>query len=233
MRKYQDICRAVVSFFVSHKYVALHCVRHRFQNDAVRRVTNDSTNVSRIPRRTAISTTGNTPSSSRHNSVSGKRLSVNGSSSRPRTPTGLVSPASGVPARFGTIHRASSIPTLTGVGTPISRSRIPVYVGTDIKSPQSTTSNISTHSTQSNYSTVSTDSTGSSSMCTNSATNTSSAVKRARTRTPSSGSSTPLPPSLKLSRKPSGASDTSVSTTPASKRKGKPTPIDQRAPFRL
>lgn len=41
-----------------------------------------------------------------------------------------------------------------------SRSRIPVYVGTDIKSPQSTTSNISTHSTQSNHSTVSTDSTG-------------------------------------------------------------------------
>ncbi|XP_017796312.1 PREDICTED: microtubule-actin cross-linking factor 1 [Habropoda laboriosa] len=197
--------------------------------------TDDSTNMSRIPRRTAVSTTGNTPTSSRHNSVSGKRLltPVNGSSSRPRTPTGLVSPASGVPARFGTIHRASSIPTLTGVGTPISRSRIPVYVGTDIKSPQSTTSNISTHSTQSNHSTVSTDSTGSSSMCTNSATNTSSAVKQARTRTPSSGSSTPLPPSLKLSRKPSGASDTSVSTTPSSQRKGKPTPIDQRAPFRL
>ncbi|XP_076389529.1 dystonin-like protein short stop isoform X32 [Megachile rotundata] len=197
--------------------------------------TDDSSNLSRIPRRTTVSTTGNTPTSSRHNSVSGKRLGtpVNGSSSRPRTPTGLVSPASGVPARFGTIHRASSIPTLTGVGTPISRSRIPVYVGTDIKSPQSTTSNISTHSTQSNHSTVSTDSTGSSSMCTNSATNTSSAVKQARTRTPSSGSSTPLPPSLKLSRKPSGASDTSVSTTPASQRRGKPTPIDQRAPFRL
>lgn len=140
--------------------------------------TDESTNVSRIPRRTAVSTTGNTPTSSRHNSVSGKRLGtpVNGSSSRPRTPTGLVSPASGVPSRFGTIHRASSIPTLTGVGTPI------------------------------------------------------------RTRTPSSGSSTPLPPSLKLSRKPSGASDTSVSTTtttPASHRKGKPTPVDQRAPFRL
>ncbi|XP_076544870.1 dystonin-like protein short stop isoform X30 [Osmia lignaria lignaria] len=136
--------------------------------------TDDSSNLSRIPRRTAVSTTGNTPTSSRHNSVSGKRLGtpVNGSSSRPRTPTGLVSPASGVPARFGTIHRASSIPTLTGVGTPI------------------------------------------------------------RTRTPSSGSSTPLPPSLKLSRKPSGASDTSVST-PASQRRGKPTPIDQRAPFRL
>ncbi|XP_076672194.1 dystonin-like protein short stop isoform X34 [Andrena cerasifolii] len=197
--------------------------------------TDDSTNLSRIPRRTTVSTTGNTPTSSRHNSVSGKRLGtpVNGSSSRPRTPTGLVSPASGVPSRFGTIHRASSIPTLTGVGTPISRSRIPVYVGTDIKSPQSTTSNISTHSTQSNHSTVSTDSTGSSSMCTNSATNTSSAVKQARTRTPSSGSSTPLPPSLKLSRKPSGASDTSVSTTPTTHRKGKPTPIDQRAPFRL
>ncbi|XP_076629248.1 dystonin-like protein short stop isoform X11 [Colletes latitarsis] len=197
--------------------------------------TDDSTNLSRIPRRTNVSTTGNTPTSSRHNSVSGKRLGtpVNGSSSRPRTPTGLVSPASGVPARFGTIHRASSIPTLTGVGTPISRSRIPVYIGSDIKSPQSTTSNISTHSTQSNNSTVSTDSTGSSSMCTNSATNTSSAVKQNRTRTPSSGSSTPLPPSLKLSRKPSGASDTSVSTTPTTQRKGRPTPIDQRAPFRL
>ena len=63
-------------------------------------ISDDSTNVSRIPRRTAVSTTGNTPTSSRHNSVSGKRLSVNGSSSRPRTPTGLVSPASGVPARF-------------------------------------------------------------------------------------------------------------------------------------
>ncbi|XP_053979644.1 dystonin isoform X40 [Hylaeus volcanicus] len=137
--------------------------------------TDDSANLSRIPRRTTVSTTGNTPTSSRHNSVSGKRLGtpVNGSSSRPRTPTGLVSPASGVPARFGTIHRASSIPTLTGVGTPI------------------------------------------------------------RTRTPSSGSSTPLPPSLKLSRKPSGASDTSVSTTPTTQRKGRPTPIDQRAPFRL
>ncbi|XP_076226831.1 dystonin-like protein short stop isoform X35 [Nomia melanderi] len=137
--------------------------------------TDDSTNLSRIPRRTATSTTGTTPTSSRHNSMSGKKLGtpVNGSSSRPRTPTGLVSPASGVSARFGTIHRASSIPTLTGVGTPI------------------------------------------------------------RTRTPSSGSSTPLPPSLKLSRKPSGASDTSVSTTPTTQRKGKPTPIDQRAPFRL
>lgn len=63
--------------------------------------------MSRIPRRTAISTTGNTPSSSRHNSVSGKRLSVNGSSSRPRTPTGLVSPASGVPARFVSILSVS------------------------------------------------------------------------------------------------------------------------------
>ena len=70
-------------------------------------ISDDSTNVSRIPRRTAISTTGNTPSSSRHNSVSGKRLSVNGSSSRPRTPTGLVSPASGVPARFVSILSVS------------------------------------------------------------------------------------------------------------------------------
>lgn len=42
----------------------------------------------------------------------------------------------------------------------LSRSRIPVYVGVDIKSPQSTTSNMSTHSTHSNHSTISTDSTG-------------------------------------------------------------------------
>ncbi|XP_047367848.1 microtubule-actin cross-linking factor 1 isoform X33 [Vespa velutina] len=199
--------------------------------------TDEAGTPSRIPRRTAVGTTGNTPTSSRHNSISGRRLGtpVNGASSRPRTPTGLVSPASGsATSRFGSIHRASSIPTLTGVGTPISRSRIPVYVGMDIKSPQSTTSNISTHSTQSNHSTISTDSTGSSSICTNSATNIPLAVKHARTRTPSSGSSTPLPPSLKLSRKPSGASDTSVSnTTSSGTRKGKPTPIDQRAPFRL
>ncbi|XP_015177045.1 PREDICTED: dystonin isoform X17 [Polistes dominula] len=199
--------------------------------------TDEAGTPSRIPRRTALGTTATTPTSSRHNSISGRRLGtpVNGASSRPRTPTGLVSPASGsATSRFGSIHRASSIPTLTGVGTPISRSRIPVYVGMDIKSPQSTTSNISTHSTQSNHSTISTDSTGSSSICTNSATNIPSAVKHARTRTPSSGSSTPLPPSLKLSRKPSGASDTSVSnTTPSGTRKGKPTPIDQRAPFRL
>ncbi|XP_032688473.1 microtubule-actin cross-linking factor 1 isoform X36 [Odontomachus brunneus] len=194
----------------------------------------DSCTPSRIPRRTIVGS-GNTPTSSRHNSISGRKLAtpMNGSSSRPRTPTGLVSPASGVPSRFGSIHRASSIPTLTGVGTPISRSRIPVYVGVDIKSPQSTTSNMSTHSTQSNHSTISTDSTGSSSVCTNSATNIPSAVKQTRVRTPSSGSSTPLPPSSKLSRKPSGASDTSVSGTASSARKGKPTPIEQRAPFRL
>ncbi|XP_011865299.1 PREDICTED: dystonin isoform X20 [Vollenhovia emeryi] len=174
----------------------------------------DSCTPSRIPRRTIIGGSGNTPTSSRHNSVSGRKLAtpMNGSSSRPRTPTGLISPASGVPS---------------------SRSRIPVYVGVDIKSPQSTTSNMSTHSTQSNHSTISTDSTGSSSLCTNSATNIPTAIKQARVRTPSSGSSTPLPPSSKLSRKPSGASDTSVSGTTPSTRKGKPTPIEQRAPFRL
>ncbi|XP_070510259.1 microtubule-actin cross-linking factor 1 isoform X16 [Cardiocondyla obscurior] len=195
----------------------------------------DSGTPSRIPRRTIVGGSGNTPTSSRHNSISGRKLTapMNGSSSRPRTPTGLISPASGVPSRFGSIHRASSIPTLTGVGTPISRSRIPVYVGVDIKSPQSTTSNMSTHSTQSNHSTISTDSTGSSSLCTNSATNIPTAIKQARVRTPSSGSSTPLPPSTKLSRKPSGASDTSVSGITPTARKGKPTPIEQRAPFRL
>lgn len=71
----------------------------------------DSTNLSRIPRRTATSTTGTTPTSSRHNSMSGKKLGtpVNGSSSRPRTPTGLVSPASGVSGRF-VLHEPSFTP---------------------------------------------------------------------------------------------------------------------------
>ncbi|XP_011312640.1 microtubule-actin cross-linking factor 1 isoform X3 [Fopius arisanus] len=197
--------------------------------------TDESGTPSRIPRRSGA-TTGNTPTSSRHNSVSGRKLGapVNGSSSRSRTPTGLMSPASGVPSRLSSnLYRPSSIPTLSGVGTPNSRSRIPVYVGPEIKSPQSTTSNFSTYSTQSNHSTISTDSTGGSSVNTSSATNTSSAVKQARTRTPSSGSTTPLPPGSKLSRKPSGASDTSVSTPLTSRKGAKPTPIDQRAPFRL
>ncbi|XP_063975568.1 dystonin isoform X29 [Diachasmimorpha longicaudata] len=197
--------------------------------------TDESGTPSRIPRR-SVGTTGNTPTSSRHNSVSGRKLGapVNGSSSRSRTPTGLMSPASGVPSRMSSnLYRPSSIPTLSGVGTPYSGSRIPVYVGPDIKSPQSTTSNFSTYSTQSNHSTISTDSTGGSSVNTSSATNTSSAVKQARTRTPSSGSTTPLPPGSKLSRKPSGASDTSVSTPLSSRKGAKPTPIEQRAPFRL
>lgn len=62
--------------------------------------TDESGTPSRIPRRSA-GTTGNTPTSSRHNSVSGRKLGapVNGSSSRSRTPTGLLSPASGVPSR--------------------------------------------------------------------------------------------------------------------------------------
>lgn len=52
-----------------------------------------------IPRRTG--TTGNTPTTSRHNSVSGRKSGtpVNGSSSGPRTPTGLRSPASGIPSK--------------------------------------------------------------------------------------------------------------------------------------
>ncbi|XP_011502771.1 PREDICTED: dystonin [Ceratosolen solmsi marchali] len=173
--------------------------------------TDDPSIPSRIPRRMS----GNTSVSSRRNSVSNKRLTIsnaNGSISRPRTPTDLGSPTSGTLSRLSAMNRASSIPTLTGVGTSISRSQIPVCVKTEIKSPQSTISNISTHSVQSNQSTISTDSTG--------------------TRTPSSGTSTPLPPVSKLTRKPSGASDTSMSIS--IQRKGKqPTPIEQRAPFRL
>jgi dystonin len=71
---------------------------------------------SRIPRRT--------PTSSRVPSAgSSLRRTQNGTGgSRPRTPTGLVSPAS--PAgRSSGIPRASSIPTLTSVTTPRSTSK--------------------------------------------------------------------------------------------------------------
>jgi len=60
-------------------------------------------------------------------------IPVNGTSpsSRPRTPTGLISPGSGASSRLGTIHRASSIPTLSGVGT---RNRTPSGSSTPIPS---------------------------------------------------------------------------------------------------
>ncbi|CAH0385016.1 unnamed protein product [Bemisia tabaci] len=111
---------------------------------------------SRIPRRssTRTSSLASTP---------GRKLTVpsvnGGSTSRNRSPSGT---------RSGSISRASSIPTLTGVGT--------------------------------------------------------------RTRTPS-GSSTPVTPGSRLTRKSSGASDTA---TGLSRRDSKSsTPTDQRAPFRL
>ncbi|KAG5872490.1 hypothetical protein JTB14_037535 [Gonioctena quinquepunctata] len=69
--------------------------------------TDDST-PSRIPRRTPTSGRSATTLTAT------TRKNLNGSTSRPRTPTGLISPAS--PALRSTgISRASSIPTLTGI----------------------------------------------------------------------------------------------------------------------
>ncbi|CAH0385013.1 unnamed protein product [Bemisia tabaci] len=140
---------------------------------------------SRIPRRssTRTSSLASTP---------GRKLTVpsvnGGSTSRNRSPSGT---------RSGSISRASSIPTLTGVGT--SRSRIPVFVGlAQMDSPRPLLSMSSSSSSG--------------------------------TRTPS-GSSTPVTPGSRLTRKSSGASDTA---TGLSRRDSKSsTPTDQRAPFRL
>ncbi|VEN53625.1 unnamed protein product [Callosobruchus maculatus] len=65
-----------------------------------------------IPRRTPTSTSGRSAST-----LSSAKKSTNGSGSRPRTPTGLISPAS-PSLRSSGIPRASSIPTLTGNSGP-------------------------------------------------------------------------------------------------------------------
>ncbi|XP_034249434.1 dystonin isoform X11 [Thrips palmi] len=169
---------------------------------------------SRIPMRRV---TSSTPSSAQ------RKLTVpmNGSATRPRTPTsGLTSPASGAVSRLGTIHRASSIPTLTGVGS--SGSRIPIYVGASLDTQDE-------HLPASSFSCpTSGRSSGRSSVRTNSSSNIPVLMKAYyyyRARTPS-GSSTPAPPGLgtKLTRRASGASDTSTGA-----RKGKTSP----APFHL
>ncbi|XP_052120461.1 dystonin isoform X27 [Frankliniella occidentalis] len=153
----------------------------------------------RIPMRRVTST----PSSAQ------RKLTVpmNGSATRPRTPTsGLTSPASGAGSRLGTIHRASSIPTLTGVGS--STSKIPIYVGSSLDTQEE-------HLPASSFSCpTSGRSSGRSSVRTNSSSNIPVLVKAYyyyRARTPS-GSSTPAPPGLgtKLTRRTSGASDTST-----------------------
>ncbi|KAK7865644.1 hypothetical protein R5R35_006900 [Gryllus longicercus] len=204
--------------------------------------TDDST-PSRIPihRRTTPSSSA-TPSRGSTTGTTARKLTVpvNGTpTGRPRTPTGLISPASGSStSRLGSIHRASSIPTLFGVGT--SRSRIPVFVGSpdsQVTSPPSTSSGRSripvfVGSPESQVTSPSCTSSGRSSVQTSSASNIPVLVRGAsRARTPS-GSSTPIPNGAKVTRKTSGASDTSTGLS----RKGSKstTPTEQhKQPFRL
>ncbi|XP_044265469.1 microtubule-actin cross-linking factor 1 isoform X20 [Tribolium madens] len=182
---------------------------------------------SRIPRRT--------PTSSRVTSTtSSLRRPQNGTGSRPRTPTGLISPASPAGKSSG-IPRASSIPTLTSVTTP--RSRIPVYKGigdTDLESPStssscsmSLSSGTKSSASRSSRSKIPIRSTSKPRQVTIG--NAPTLRTAARTRTPS-GSNTPVPPgqqtaASRLLRKPSGASDT---PTGQAKKTTK-----EREPFRL
>nr|XP_022909041.1 GAS2-like protein 3 isoform X5 [Onthophagus taurus] len=146
---------------------------------------------SRIPRRTTVSRTGtSTP----------RRLGVNGTGSRPRTPTGLISPAS-----------------------PAQRSRIPVYKGSndtmDPESPSQSTSSSCSVSFSSGFRSL--PSSGKTKIpvvksrpATHSRSTTNTTIPNApnlrtasRTRTPS-GSNTPVPPGMqtaasRLLRKPS------------------------------
>ncbi|XP_064211549.1 dystonin isoform X38 [Tribolium castaneum] len=182
---------------------------------------------SRIPRRT--------PTSSRvPSTTSSLRRPQNGTGSRPRTPTGLISPASPAGKSSG-IPRASSIPTLTSVTTP--RSRIPVYKGsgdTDPESPStssscsmSLSSGTKSSASRSSRSKIPIRSTSKPRQVTIG--NAPTLRTAARTRTPS-GSNTPVPPgqqtaASRLLRKPSGASDT---PTGQAKKTTK-----EREPFRL
>ncbi|XP_063905659.1 dystonin isoform X26 [Zophobas morio] len=182
---------------------------------------------SRIPRRT--------PTSSRvPSATSSLRRPQNGTGSRPRTPTGLISPASPAVKSSG-IPRASSIPTLTSVTTP--RSRIPVYKGsgdTDPESPStssscsmSLSSGTKSSASRSSRSKIPIRSTSKPRQVTIG--NAPTLRTAARTRTPS-GSNTPVPAGQqtavsKLLRKPSGAADTA---TGQAKKTTK-----EREPFRL
>ncbi|KAJ9595550.1 hypothetical protein L9F63_013259, partial [Diploptera punctata] len=90
---------------------------------------------SRIPIHRRVTPSSRTTGSGSGTTTPTRKLTVpvngTGPSSRPRTPTGLVSPASGTSSRLGTIHRASSIPTMSGVGT---RNRTPSGSSTPIPS---------------------------------------------------------------------------------------------------
>ncbi|XP_044737986.1 dystonin isoform X15 [Chrysoperla carnea] len=202
----------------------------------------DDATPSKIPisRRTTSSLTTRTPLSSGVPSGAARKLTVpNGTPTRPKTPTGMQSPSTPTSrSRTNSMHRASSIPTLTGSGIP--RSRIPIYVG-----PSDTASNTSSVSnTSQSYSGSYSANTNSSSSATSkykrsqsmkrSATQPNTALSRltntnvTRARTPSTtGGGATTSSTSKLQRKGSGASDISTGG-----RKGVPTPIDQRAPFR-
>uniref|UniRef100_A0AAR5PTP7 Microtubule-actin cross-linking factor 1 n=1 Tax=Dendroctonus ponderosae TaxID=77166 RepID=A0AAR5PTP7_DENPD len=151
---------------------------------------------SRIPRRTPTSGFSSATLSS------ARKSTVNGTGSRPRTPSGLRSPAS--PALRSTgIPRASSIPTLTGISSSSSRSRIPIYRGNSKDEPESPST---------------------SSSC--------SMSFSSGTRTPS-GSNTPVYPDQptavsRLLRRNSGASE-----TPTGQARRKKSTIEDREPFRL
>ncbi|XP_065166739.1 dystonin isoform X7 [Atheta coriaria] len=168
---------------------------------------------SRIPRRTSAMSgrSGSTASSS------ARRLNTNGTSlSRPRTPTGLVSPGS-PSARSSGIPRASSIPTLTTILTP--RSRIPIYKGnsgdSDLQSLSTSSScSVSLSSgTKSSNSKIPIPNRTTTTKTRNLSTSNAPILRTAsRTRTPS-GSNTPVPAGVptaasRLLRRPSGAGDT-------------------------
>ncbi|XP_076267566.1 dystonin-like protein short stop isoform X46 [Rhynchophorus ferrugineus] len=186
---------------------------------------------SRIPRRT--------PTTSGRSSAtlsSAKKTALNGTGSRPRTPSGLRSPASPAPRSTG-ISRASSIPTLSGISTSTSRSRIPIYKGPSKEEPESPSTSSSCSVSLSSGSTTSkshipvlkrsasSNKVRQVTICVGPTLRTAS-----RTRTPS-GSNTPVHPDQqtavsRILRRPSGASD-----TPTGTRKKKS--IEEREPFRL
>ncbi|XP_050294630.1 dystonin isoform X30 [Anthonomus grandis grandis] len=191
---------------------------------------------SRIPRRT--------PTTSGRSSAtlsSARKTAVNGTGSRPRTPSGLRSPAS--PAlRSANISRASSIPTLTGITPSSSRSRIPIYRGNSKDEPETSLSTSSSCSVSLSSGGKSTASKSKIPLIKRSAS--SGKVRQvtigvaptlrtaSRTRTPS-GSNTPVHPEQatavsRLLRKNSGASE-----TPTGQARRKKISIEEREPFRL
>ncbi|XP_054274796.1 dystonin isoform X14 [Macrosteles quadrilineatus] len=171
---------------------------------------------SRIPRRSLTGTR------SASGSATPRKLTVptlNGSASRTRSPSGLTTSSASTASARSSIPRASSIPTIASNSTsttPASRSRIPVYVGLAMMDA------------------VPVSSSSSSGWTSGIPTPSSNIPRPIRTRTPS-GSSTPVPGGLsstKVTRKPSGASDTSTGAARRASSKSS-TPTDPRAPFRL